>query len=383
MDDEKITEQNNVEFITKQECESKLPTFPFIKPKTKNEFENDFEEMAKNKIIRNRFRPTLYGKIIYGLCRKDQTNDPTQYAVSKISCRTLEEQEKMINLYSLIKEAKLLNFYDIYEWKMRPTVPDSIEKWITIVMEKLEITLEDYVQTKYKSNGPGVTENECKCIIKDLIQKLTILHKYGYIHADIKPNNIMANKNNKWSFIDYDIMLFIGDSEYVKRTWHGGTVLWTPPEMKVWELMKKFKNDDEKERIIKSESYVESDYYNLVSYGADIWQMGLIILYIITGQHYYKLTPWEEAKCMWMPFHRWTDEYFYQTKLLKDDEYDMNSDSNTGEISLRNYLISLYYQDKISRNLFNLLHDEMLLFDPRKRSKCKDILNHPWLCDGD
>ena len=82
---------------------------------------------------------------------------------------------------------------------------------ISYTTDKLEIDLEQYVESKYENDGPGITEIECKSIIKDLMHKLSILHENGYIHRDIKAENIMANKNGEWYFIDYDVILYIGD----------------------------------------------------------------------------------------------------------------------------------------------------------------------------
>ena len=60
------------------------------------------------------------------------------------------------------------------------------------------------------------------------------------------------------------------------------------------------------------------------------------------------------------------DRYFYEAKLLKEEKYDKDSDKNKGEIWLRNHLISLYFENKISKDLFDLLHDHLLVFDYRK-----------------
>ena len=55
----------------------------------------------------------------------------------------------------------------------------------------------------------------------------------------------------------------------------------------------------------------------------------------------------------------------------------MDIDTNKGEMALRNHLIKLMYDGKISVALCSLLHN-MFSFDPRKRAKCDDILKHSW-----
>ena len=49
-----------------------------------------------------------------------------------------------------------------------------------------------------------------------------------------------------------------------------------------------------------------------------------------------------------------------------------------GEEFLQNYLIKLFYENKISAQLFDLLHNHMLLFDAGKRSTVRQIMKHSW-----
>ena len=57
--------------------------------------------------------------------------------------------------------------------------------------------------------------------------------------------------------------------------------------------------------------------------------------------------------------------HWYKQNLLINGKYDMNSDKNKGEISLRNYLVDLYVNEKISKELIELLHNHVLIFDTR------------------
>ena len=104
----------------------------------------------------------------------------------------------------------------------------------------------------------------------------------------------------------------------------------------------------------------------------------MIILYAILGTQPYILSKDEK-----MDHLKWNErwKYFYQQKLLKGDEYNMDSDINKGEVWLKNYLIGLFVNGKISYSLWDLLYNYLLIFDPRKRKNGKEIWEHSWF-DG-
>ena len=136
-----------------------------------------------------------------------------------------------------------------------------------------------------------------------------------------------------------------------------GTAGWTPPEIS--PINKK-------------------GVYNYYTCSVDIWGIGLIILYILFGCQPYDFTEKEERKCK---FLGGTYSTYFHKKLLKKGKYDMDSDKNKGQLWLRNYLLAFYVQDKISKELFDLLDGNILSFDLRKRSDCGNIWKHSWF-DG-
>eukprot|EP00483_Globobulimina_turgida_P008293 UN08309 len=48
---------------------------------------------------------------------------------------------------------------------------------------------------------------------------------------------------------------------------------------------------------------------------------------------------------------------------------------------IKNYLVKLYYENKISLSLFQLLHDGILIYDYKKRLSCKQIYGGEWLSE--
>ena len=105
-------------------------------------------------------------------------------------------------IYSLMKKTKLLNYYDLY------FVQENGIDYLLLTMEDLQMTLKDYVEWRYKNNGPGIAEDECKSIIKDLLISLSVLHGEGYIHTDIQPENIMVRNKKTNPEQNYDNSYF-------------------------------------------------------------------------------------------------------------------------------------------------------------------------------
>ena len=220
------------------------------------------------------------------------------------------------------------------------------------------MTLEQYIQQKHKSNDGGINENECKLIIHDILKDLCSLHKSGFIHCDLKPSHIMLRNNeinrdkNGWKIINYHHRYYMNGDKVKKSDEFNGSIEWNAPEVWPWP------------------PGVYSDI-NAFNYGNDIWDIGLLILYILFGHQPFQLTE-EELKGV-PQCDLW--KTWYQLRIYC---YDHESDHNRGEILIRNFLISAYFNDKITKELFELLHDHILVFDYQKRWNVKQIMNHPW-----
>ena len=296
---------------------------------------------------------------------------PEQTSVYRVKHKR-KDKECIIKVYQLPlygdrnQEAHIIETYNLmYQTNLGFPLKICYDQLcIYVVMEPLQYTLKEYIEEKREEI---MNEFQCKSIVIDILDNLWTLHVAGCIHGDIKPSNIMfrnmpKNKNyseefNGWKLIDFDNRIFIGIETHKYLMDVCGTYDWIPPEV----------NPLKSNALFKGKKF-KGNYF---CYGYDIWQIGLIILYILFGTNPYSLNEKESKK--------WNSaKYWYNQKVLRGGKYDMDSDKNKGEIWLRNYLLELYVNDKISKELFDLLHNHMLIFDPRKRSNCKIIYNHVW-----
>ena len=154
------------------------------------------------------------------------------------------------------------------------------------------------------------SEFECKLIVLEILDKLHTLHRCGYIHCDLKPSNIMKRDiprsvhgkgkkkdiENGWKIIDFGAMLSAREcgkthssngKKYVFK--YRGTIHWTAPELDVDSTTNQF------------------------SFAADIWSLGLIILYILFGEQPYQLTEYQSQRVCRTRLEQ--KRYFYHHKL--------------------------------------------------------------------
>ena len=107
-------------------------------------------------------------------------------------------------------------------------------------------------------------------MMKDITIALHYLHNRrpnGVIHRDLKPQNILVNKNGDVKLADFDVSKLVETSEtdkYKGHTGETGTYVWTSPE------------------VLRHETY---------NYTADIYSLGLLFYYVWTCK-----TPFEHLQ---------------------------------------------------------------------------------------
>jgi len=198
--------------------------------------------------------------------------------------------------------------------------------------------------------------------MNEILAKLQRLHDYQHVHCDIKPNNIMERKldhlyrtdfiEDGWLLIDFSSMTMNGTKGSYK-----GSMGWTAPEI---------------------------DYNsnkNIYRYSSDIFSFGLVILYVMFGHQ-----PLEIPRSKQKQFQIKSNDD--EQEILRKKALKAKMSKNwycehikKSENYIKNYLVKLYYENKISLSLFKLLHDGVLIYDHKKRLNCKEIYNSEWLRD--
>lgn len=90
-------------------------------------------------------------------------------------------------------------------------------------MEYLQENLKDRIK-----QGAGLKAREALAIVKDVARALSYAHKKGYVHRDIKPDNIMFRKDGAVVLVDFGIVKAVNEKTKLTRT---GISVGTPQYM--------------------------------------------------------------------------------------------------------------------------------------------------------
>jgi len=105
-----------------------------------------------------------------------------------------------------------------------------------------------------------LTENELNAILKNgILQTLDTMHSNGYIHGDIKPENLVYEKE-KTAIIDYDLCTEIKQGHTTRSEWRG-TLGYSAPEWSPYHSIK-----------------------SMITTKVDIYSLGLTMLILLCGE---------------------------------------------------------------------------------------------------
>jgi len=119
-------------------------------------------------------------------------------------------------------------------------------------MEYLTTNLKDRIK-----RSSSIKPREALAIIKDVAKALSYAHKKGYIHRDIKPDNIMFRKDGAVVLVDFGIVKAVNEKTKLTRT---GISVGTPQYMSP-EQIKAQKIDGR----------------------SDIYSLGIVLFELLTG----------------------------------------------------------------------------------------------------
>lgn len=126
-----------------------------------------------------------------------------------------------------------------------------------IAMEYLKENLKDRIK-----QTQGMKPRETLAIIKEVAKALSYAHQKGYVHRDIKPDNIMFRKDGAVVLVDFGIVKAVNETTKLTRT---GMSMGTPQYMSP-EQVKAGKLDGR----------------------SDIYSLGIVLYEMLTGHVPYK-----------------------------------------------------------------------------------------------
>lgn len=139
-----------------------------------------------------------------------------------------KKQKHEGDLLKLLKDNKIPNVAELYAFFESQINGNRV--YVIIMEIALGVTLNKYI---YDKNPSLLPENEVRKILLKLCEGLIDIHKLGYIHRDLKSENIfIEEKTNdfKITIIDFGISAFYNQASTVNTATQVGTPFYSPPE---------------------------------------------------------------------------------------------------------------------------------------------------------
>ena len=237
---------------------------------------------------------------------------------------TINENETFKNeakTLSLIENANIVHFYESGTSLLKKTNGKSKEV--------------SYIKTEYLEHGDlfdfvyypkkGLGENLGRLVLYSIISGLEAIHNKGFVHRDLKTENIMVNSSFNIKIADFGFATKIeGPNGNGKQNGFLGTPAYAAPEL-----------------------LLKTPYYGVCN---DIFSLGVIMFVVVTGA---------------MPFRLAVFNDMFYSYIMKGDYEAFWKKRNI----------------KLSQN-FMQLFNSMVAFDPIQRPSLAEIKESKWMSEG-
>ncbi|KAL7099261.1 hypothetical protein ACP275_09G072200 [Erythranthe tilingii] len=217
---------------------------------------------------------------------------------------------------------------------------------VYIVMEYFESDLNKYIKSKKKDESFIINQSEVKCLMKQLLEGVEFLHSNQLMHRDLKPGNILVNKDEK-GILNLKICDF-----GMCRSFGSRSGLYTPSVGTSW-----YKSP---EILLGAKKY---------SSAVDMWSVGCIMAELFTGQALFRgESELDQIKCVYRVLGTPNEEIWPGFTILP------GSGANFGQLPCN---LTRNEFPMLTRVGFDLL-SKLLSYDPENRITAEVALRHAW-----
>ena len=194
-------------------------------------------------------------------------NSSFENAIKEIAILKKTDHPNIIKLYEILYSKDNKKIYLILEYCEHGDLIDYDDKTGKFIINKYCIEKEN--RNEENNNKLYYSNKEIYKFLKDIISGLYYLHSNGIIHRDIKPNNILLDKNNICKITDFNVSSILEnlDDDNIGRKICSADHFRPPEGCDI------SKNDDNNDKQIKNP--------DLKGKPIDIWALG-VTTYILS-----------------------------------------------------------------------------------------------------
>lgn len=244
-----------------------------------------------------------------------------------------------------IMSSKIYNELNVIKSLRHPNIVKYVDhhetpEWLFIIMEYIHLgDLACWTRA-----GSPMPEFMGTHVARQILQAVDYLHKRGITHRDLKPDNILMEKESPYVFklSDFGLSKMVINKETFLKTFCG-TMMYCAPE--VYPGYVRVKTSMPNKRLRPDKKYDHTFPYH---HSVDIWGLGAVLYHLLSGEPPFTAKHDPQGEDMlWALLH--TSVNWERLKMVG---------------------VSQLGVDFISR---------MLVTEPSERAPDQELLDHPWL----